>query len=100
MIKYSPGPWRLESRHGTTSVLDGNGDTVCDDEEYYPVAVLEDNMRLISAAPDLLRLAKAINLYFADFDCPLRSEARAAIAKAEAGRRAACAHRLQAPIRD
>jgi hypothetical protein len=87
--KHTPGPWRWRTSDGlkrlehddhadVTIVLephaykDGGAD--CD--------VSKADMALIAAAPDLLRLAKAINLYFADFDCPLRSEARAAIAKA------------------
>lgn len=51
MDNHTPTPWVLNvSNHGVVSVVGDNGRTVCDDEEYYPHAVSEEDMRFIAIA--------------------------------------------------
>lgn len=73
MSKHSPGPWRIVTGIRNTSyqdhlasVIDANGDIVCDNEAYYPHEVDPLNMPLIAAAPELYEaLVGMINA----FDC-------------------------------
>jgi hypothetical protein len=50
---HSPLPWRLAFGEwaGSTycGVVDANGDTVCDNEQYYPTAVTRDDSSFIVA---------------------------------------------------
>lgn len=62
LAKATPGPWTVHEDSGDMEVLSGNR-TVCDDTAYYPHAVDQNDMRLISAAvnalPELLRVYRA-----------------------------------------
>ena len=70
-MSYTKGPWSLyvKKRNGTESqtltgascyeeeyvaVVGCDGEVICDNANFYPVAVTKENARLISAAPDLL----------------------------------------------
>jgi hypothetical protein len=57
----NPGPWMVrktrEQYHNDdflVKVIDANGDTVADNQAYYPEALNPDNADLIAASPELL----------------------------------------------
>lgn len=46
-VDHSPLPWSLKQEGDTLSVVDANGQTVCDNMDYYPQAVKTEDMQLI-----------------------------------------------------
>lgn len=72
--KVAPAPWRIGKSKSfdevTTRVMDANGNTVCDDEEFYPkdvdpllqerIARLPDLEVLVIEAADVIRVASAV----------------------------------------
>lgn len=58
--KWTPGPWAVEYKHGTTRLVAGGEVTMCD-ETYYPWAPENDaDWHLIAAAPELYEALKAM----------------------------------------
>lgn len=67
----TPTPWEFKDGP-TASVVGANGETVCDDEAYYPMAVSVDDMKLIVLAVNsharAEALARRVVKYFGDGD--------------------------------
>lgn len=64
-MSAAPGPWRLrvcELHEGGQGleIVDAEGQTVCDNQTYYPHALDACNAPLIESAPELLRALKAL----------------------------------------
>lgn len=77
MTSPSPGPWKvvIAKQHtgdSLVSVIDLEGNTVCDNETYYPQALDPRNANLIAAAPHML---KALSHLFSLFSHKLSAEA-------------------------
>lgn len=65
---FTPGPWRLERYENSVGeigarVVSADGQTICDNEPYYPKAVKEHDAAIIAAAPNLLALLKEAQEY-------------------------------------
>jgi len=57
--KWTPGPWTVEYKHGTTRLVADGEVTMCD-ETYYPWTPVNDaDWHLIAAAPDLYEALEA-----------------------------------------
>lgn len=67
-VTHTPGPWKLqrldlfESGESGTGwkVVGANGETICDNQTYYPHPVSLPDARLIAAAPELLEALKSL----------------------------------------
>ena len=90
--KHAKGPWHVIRFHGLTKVVDYYGETICDDEDYYPQKLDPDNADIIAASPELLDVVKLFCDYFTDYDIrweekpdlkTIYDTANAVIAKAE-----------------
>ncbi len=100
MTQHTPGPWTLQSltmyeggeENTGWEVVGANGDTICDNQTYYPHAVSLPDARLIAAAPELLEALRETLTNIAQLaplwesqgrsSEPWESNVRAAIAKA------------------
>ena len=91
--QHTPGPWEAEIRIAQATVVDSHGNAVADiarhefsvTEQSYSDQRIASNARLISAAPELLQIAKDYVLLcqLHDLEGAVLDSARAAIAKAE-----------------
>lgn len=71
--KHTDGPWKIiiiEGHAPYTIVVNDDDEVICDNVTYYPTAVSEPNMILISAAPDML---EALEQSQTDLICVLAS---------------------------
>lgn len=53
-MTHTPTPWRIEDWHGDTQITGSNGDLICIDTTFYPVAPSIDDMN---------HIVKCVNMY-------------------------------------
>jgi hypothetical protein len=76
-MTHTPAPWHADEH---MRIVGANGDVICDVDPFDVLDAAQANLRLIAAAPDLLKIAYG----FLSGPVPSIEEVRAVIRKAEA----------------